>query len=53
VALAENHELAGGAITNVVRYAAICATREGRSAVSQRDLLNGITKELIKEGRAF
>jgi hypothetical protein len=50
-ALADSYELAGGAITNVARYAAIQASRLRRSVVSQHDLLTGITKELIKEGR--
>ncbi len=50
--LADTYELSGGAITNVARYAAIQATRMGRNAVSHHDLLMGITKELIKEGRS-
>ena len=49
--LAETYELAGGAIANVARYAAIQASRLGRAAVGQQDLLAGIAKELIKEGR--
>jgi hypothetical protein len=52
-ALADTYQLSGGAITNVVRYAAICATRQQRSAVTQAELLQGISKEMIKEGRAF
>jgi len=52
-ALAERFELAGGAIANAVRYAAIRATRAGRSSVLQDDLQQGATKELIKEGRTF
>ena len=51
--LADAHELAGGAITNVVRYAAICASRRTERTVSQADLLRGIKKEMIKEGRSF
>ncbi|MCP4285375.1 MAG: ATP-binding protein [Gammaproteobacteria bacterium] len=49
--LAEDFELSGGAITNVVRYAAISALREGRHLVCQQDFLTGITKELRKEGK--
>jgi hypothetical protein len=51
--LAEKYELSGGAITNVVRYAAIRATRMARQAVTQDDLVKGIAKELIKEGRTL
>ena len=49
--LAENHELAGGALTNVARYAAIRAMRMKRDAIAQADLVQGIGRELIKEGR--
>ncbi len=52
-ALAERYELAGGAITNVARYAAIQAARVDRATVSQDDLLAGISRELIKEGRTY
>ena len=52
-ALAERFELSGGAITNAVRYAAIRATRQGRSAVVQEDLIQGATREMLKEGRTF
>jgi AAA+ superfamily predicted ATPase len=52
-ALAERYELAGGAMTNVARYAAISATRLGRSYVTQAELLQGIRKEMLKEGKTF
>jgi AAA+ superfamily predicted ATPase len=52
-ALAERYELAGGAMTNVARYAAISATRQGRSHVTQAELLQGIRKEMLKEGKTF
>lgn len=50
-AIADKYELAGGAMTNVARYAAICATRAKRPYITQQDLVAGIRKELIKEGR--
>ncbi|MBI3714713.1 MAG: ATP-binding protein, partial [Betaproteobacteria bacterium] len=49
--LAEDHELSGGAIANVVRYGAISALQGGREKIHNADLLKGITKELRKEGR--
>jgi hypothetical protein len=49
--LAEKYELSGGAITNVVRYSAIRTLQENRGYISHTDLLKGITKELMKEGR--
>jgi SpoVK/Ycf46/Vps4 family AAA+-type ATPase len=53
VDLAENHILTGGALTNVVRYAAIRAERHGRDRITNDDLLRGIKKESIKEGRTL
>ncbi|MEN0037329.1 MAG: ATP-binding protein [Cellvibrio sp.] len=52
-ALAEKYELSGGSLTNVVRYAAIRATRMKRQQLEQTDLLQGINKELLKEGRTL
>jgi ATPase family associated with various cellular activities (AAA) len=49
--LAEKYELSGGAITNVVRYGAIRALRQRGGVIAQGDLLKGITRELMKEGR--
>jgi SpoVK/Ycf46/Vps4 family AAA+-type ATPase len=49
--LAESYELAGGAIANVVRCAALSALQAGRERITRADLLSGITKELRKEGR--
>lgn len=48
--LAEEYELSGGAIINVLRYAAIKALRQSRDAIVHDDLLQGIRKELIKDG---
>ncbi|MBI1395203.1 MAG: AAA family ATPase [Betaproteobacteria bacterium] len=48
--LSEEHELSGGAITNVVRYGAISALRRGDRAIVSDDLLQGIRKELVKDG---
>ena len=50
-ALAERFELSGGAITNVVRYAAIRAVRRKTPLITQDDLLDGIAKERLKEGK--
>lgn len=51
--LAEKYELSGGSLTNVIRYAAIRATRMKRQQLEQADLLQGINKELLKEGRTL
>lgn len=50
-ALAERYELSGGAIANVLRYAAIQAVRQSRSRIGNTDLRHGLAKELRKEGK--
>lgn len=51
--LAELYELSGGAITNVVRYGAINTLQMNRSELLEEDLLEGVTKELRKEGKTI
>ena len=51
--IAEENVLSGGAIANVVRYGAIRALQMDRDAISQDDLVKGIAKELIKEGKTI
>jgi len=53
VTLAENHVLSGGALLNVAQHAAMRAERDGRDTVCQADLLRGVRRELIKEGRTI
>jgi SpoVK/Ycf46/Vps4 family AAA+-type ATPase len=49
--LADDYELSGGAIANVVRYGAISALQKGREKIATADFLAGIAKELRKEGK--
>lgn len=51
--IAEEYALSGGAIANVVRYGAIRALQMGRSAISREDLVKGVAKELVKEGKTI
>jgi hypothetical protein len=51
--LAVKYELSGGSLINVARYAAIRAKRLNRNKIEQDDLLQGINKELLKEGRTL
>jgi SpoVK/Ycf46/Vps4 family AAA+-type ATPase len=51
--LASKYELTGGAIINVVRYAAISALQMKRNSINQDDLIKGVTKELRKEGKTI
>ncbi|WP_454766436.1 ATP-binding protein [Cupriavidus campinensis] len=49
--LAERHELSGGAMVNVLRFAALQAHRDGAARFSAEHLRLGIARELRKEGR--
>ncbi|WP_220274708.1 ATP-binding protein [Trinickia dinghuensis] len=50
-ALAEQYELSGGAIINVLRYAALTAVRHGQPQIHMNDIRQGIRRELRKDGR--
>jgi AAA+ superfamily predicted ATPase len=51
--LAENYELAGGAIINVLRYCAIKALQQNEIVVSKSHLIEGISREYKKESRTI
>lgn len=49
--LATDHELAGGAIVNVLRHACLLAVSRKPQRVELADIMSGIREELRKEGR--
>jgi hypothetical protein len=49
--IAACHELSGGMIMNVIRYASLRAISRGERVLRQRDLQDGIKRELNKESR--
>jgi len=49
--LAADHELAGGAIVNVLRHACLLAVTRRPQRVELADIMSGIREELRKEGR--
>ena len=49
--IAEKHELAGGSIINVVRYASLKALSRKNDIIVGEDLEEGIRREFQKEGR--
>jgi hypothetical protein len=51
--IAETYELAGGALLNVARYAAIRAVSSERKYIVQDDLIAGIGRELMKDGKTL
>lgn len=50
-ALAEQHELSGGAIVNAARYGHLARLRAGADTVTFADLQAGIARELHKSGK--
>jgi hypothetical protein len=49
--IASRFELSGGSIMNVVRYATLMALKKKTLLIRNEDLMEGIRKELQKEGR--
>jgi ATP-dependent 26S proteasome regulatory subunit len=48
--IAEQFELTGGAIINILRYCALTVIPKNETIVSKRDLLKGIRREFKKDG---
>lgn len=51
--IAGNHEISGGAIMNIVRYASLAALRQDQNIITGKFIQDGIRKELEKEGRTI
>lgn len=49
--IAAHHEMSGGMIMNVIRFASMQAIARGEKLLRQRDLLEGIRREFSKENR--
>jgi len=51
--IAEDYELAGGAIINVLRYCALTVIQQNETVVSKQELLNGIRREFKKDNKTL
>jgi hypothetical protein len=51
--LAQQHELSGGTIVNVLRYACLRSIARGDAVLRAADVDEGVRRELLKEGRAL
>jgi hypothetical protein len=51
--LAQQHELSGGTIVNVLRYACLRSLARGDAVLRAEDVDEGVRRELLKEGRAL
>jgi hypothetical protein len=52
-AISANYEISGGSITNVVRYCSLLAIRRENRVIYEADIIEGIRKEFLKEGRTI
>lgn len=53
VKLSEDFEISGGSITNVVRYCSLMAMQRPKRVIYQDDIIHGIKREFLKEGRTI
>lgn len=53
VKLAADHEISGGSIINVLRYACLKAITRTPEVIRKEDLIAGINREMNKEGRSI
>jgi hypothetical protein len=51
--IAQQYELAGGTIMNIVQYASLMAINRNETRITVDDLLDGIKKEYRKEGKTL
>lgn len=51
--LVKKYELSGGNITNIVQYACLKAIEKNGTVIYLQDVLNGIKREMHKEGKPF
>jgi SpoVK/Ycf46/Vps4 family AAA+-type ATPase len=52
-ALVKKYELSGGNIINIIQYSCLKALAKNKSEICLGDVLNGIKKEMHKEGKPF
>ena len=51
--LAKQYEISGASILNAVQYAALQTYARNNGIICQKDLLDGIRKEYLKEDKSF
>lgn len=51
--IANQYELAGGSIMNVIRYASLMALKAGGNVIMLKDIIRGIQREYSKEGKSI
>jgi DNA polymerase III delta prime subunit len=49
--ISKKYEMAGGSIINVSRYSSMKALKRGSNTILKKDIISGIRKEFLKEGK--
>ena len=52
-AIANDYELSGGVIMNIVRYSSLMALKRESKMILLSDILSGIRREYLKEGKTL
>lgn len=51
--IAQKYELTGGVIINITRYCSLMALKRGSNTILHKDIMTGIRRELMKEGKTI
>ena len=51
--IADKYEIAGGSIINVIRYCSLKALNRKDHSIQKMDIINGIKREFLKEGKTI
>lgn len=51
--ISQDYEISGGSITNVVRYCSLLAMKRDNRVIYHADIIEGISREFLKEGRTL
>ena len=51
--IAREYELSGGSIMNAIRFASVQALRRGGVHITLQDVMQGVQRELVKEGKGI
>jgi DNA polymerase III delta prime subunit len=52
-AISANYEISGGAINNIIQFAWLLSRKEKVRAITTEDIVKGIRREYLKEGKTF
>ena len=50
--ISQSYEISGGVIKNVIQYAWL-VSKKSKQVISKKNILNGIRRELAKDGKSF